>query len=70
MGKKKDKSAQKQLKRRTRRLEKLAKTMCSPKGCKPSCCEKFRKGEHKRCKKCPCFDLLKELRKPDYQQVA
>ena len=28
---------------------------------KTSCCKKFKKGENKRCKKCPCFDLLKEV---------
>ncbi|WP_188461266.1 hypothetical protein [Bizionia arctica] len=28
---------------------------------KSSCCEKFKKKESKRCKKCPCFDLLKKV---------
>ncbi|GAA3587545.1 hypothetical protein GCM10022396_00860 [Flavivirga amylovorans] len=28
---------------------------------KTSCCKKFKKGENKRCKKCPCFDLLKKV---------
>ncbi len=28
---------------------------------KSSCCKKFKKGENKRCKKCPCFDLLKKV---------
>lgn len=27
-----------------------------PKPLKTECCEKFKKG--KRCKRCPCFDLL------------
>ena len=27
-----------------------------PKGLKKECCEKYKKG--KRCKRCPCFDLL------------
>ena len=31
------------------------------KKCKSKCCEKFKKGEHKRCKRCPCFDLLKKV---------
>lgn len=28
---------------------------------KSSCCKKFKKGENKRCKKCPCFDLFKKV---------
>ncbi len=28
---------------------------------KSKCCDKYRKGEHKRCKKCPCFDLLQKV---------
>lgn len=28
------------------------------KGLKVECCEKYlKKGEHKRCKRCPCFDM-------------
>ena len=27
---------------------------------KSKCCKKFEKSENKRCKKCPCFDLLKQ----------
>ncbi|MBG6109221.1 hypothetical protein IWX84_000076 [Flavobacterium sp. CG_9.10] len=27
------------------------------KGLKKECCEKYKKGEDKRCKRCPCFDL-------------
>lgn len=30
------------------------------KGLKSKCCEKYKKRESKRCKKCPCFDLIKE----------
>ncbi|MEM0517602.1 MULTISPECIES: hypothetical protein [Aequorivita] len=33
------------------------------KGFKTECCEKYlKKGEHKRCKRCPCFDLTVEQR--------
>ncbi|MGC6432378.1 MAG: hypothetical protein ACON5F_15140 [Jejuia sp.] len=32
-----------------------------PKKVKSSCCKKYKKGENKRCKKCPCFDLLKKV---------
>ncbi len=28
---------------------------------KPECCKKYKKAEHKRCKKCPCFDLIKKV---------
>jgi hypothetical protein len=27
--------------------------------CKTKCCKKFKKGENKRCKRCPMFDLFK-----------
>ena len=29
--------------------------------CKTKCCKKFKKGENKRCKRCPMFDLLKKV---------
>jgi len=28
---------------------------------KPECCKKYKKSEKKRCKKCPCFDLMKKV---------
>ncbi|MEM9679603.1 MAG: hypothetical protein AAF901_04705 [Bacteroidota bacterium] len=28
---------------------------------KSKCCKKYKKAEAKRCKKCPCFDLLKKV---------
>ena len=28
---------------------------------KSKCCKKYKKAENKRCKKCPCFDLLKKV---------
>ena len=34
-----------------------------PKNCKSKCCKKFKKGEHKRCKRCPMYDLLKQAKK-------
>jgi hypothetical protein len=46
LGKKKDK----------KRKQKI-KNLKAPKSCKSKCCEKFKKCESKRCKKCPCFDL-------------
>jgi len=32
-----------------------------PKKTKTSCCKKYKKSEKKRCKKCPCFDLIKKV---------
>lgn len=28
---------------------------------KSKCCKKFKKSESKRCKKCPCYDLIKKV---------
>ncbi|WP_435412346.1 hypothetical protein [Psychroserpens mesophilus] len=28
---------------------------------KSECCKKYKKAERKRCKKCPCFDLIKKV---------
>ncbi len=28
---------------------------------KSKCCKKFKKAEYKRCKKCPCFDLIRKV---------
>ncbi len=28
---------------------------------KSKCCKKYKKSEFKRCKKCPCFDLIKKV---------
>ncbi len=62
MGKKKKKAAN-LLALRTERLQRLQVLGCQPDGCKSKCCKKYKKGEHKRCGKCPCGDLLKCLRK-------
>ncbi len=71
MGKKKAKSAEKQRKKRDKRLSKLSFTQCPPKGCKSKCCKKYRKCESKRCKRCPCYDLIKELQgQSELQKVA
>lgn len=52
MGKKKQKKAAK-------KLRKLGFDV--PEKVKTSCCKKFKKGENKRCKKCPCFDLVRKV---------
>jgi hypothetical protein len=28
---------------------------------KSKCCKNYKKSEFKRCKKCPCFDLIKKV---------
>jgi len=52
LGKKKNKKAIKE-------LGKLGVEL--PKKVKSSCCKKYKKSENKRCKKCPCFDLVKKV---------
>lgn len=31
------------------------------KGLKEVCCEDYKKSSDKRCKRCPCFDLLEQV---------
>jgi hypothetical protein len=52
LGKKKQKKALKKLEKGGVKLPSKAKS---------SCCEKYKKSEDKRCKKCPCFDLLQKV---------
>lgn len=54
MGAKKDK------KRQLKRIEKLLSSDTSV-SVKAKCCKKYKKGEGKRCKNCPCFDLFKRV---------
>ncbi|MBC2838504.1 hypothetical protein H7F20_04080 [Robiginitalea sp. SC105] len=72
MGKKKKKKKAAELRElRQDRLREICRSGCSPAGCKSKCCKKFKKGEHKRCSKCPCTDLLKLLKSDSgFQQVA
>ncbi|MDG1571223.1 hypothetical protein OZ410_02775 [Robiginitalea sp. M366] len=73
MGKKKktSKKAEKAEKLRQKRLVTLAVAACPPEGCKSKCCKKYKKCESKRCKKCPCFDLLQSLQPAGgFSQVA
>ena len=63
MGKKEKKGA-KNLKGEKKILklqQKALKTMAKATKLKSKCCAKYEKGEHKRCGKCPCFDLLKRV---------
>jgi len=52
LGKKKKKKAIKKLRKLGIKLHKKAKG---------SCCKKFKEDKNKRCKKCPCFDLVKKV---------
>ena len=56
MGKKKDKALKEE------RIHQLKSNGCCVIGkCKIKCCKKYKKSEAKRCKKCPCLDLLKKV---------
>jgi hypothetical protein len=61
---KKEKKAKKSLKKekKVRKLqEKALKALAKEGKVKSKCCAKYKKGEHKRCGKCPCFDLLQRV---------
>ncbi len=45
-------------KKKAKSKDKKIKSDKEKKGFKTECCEKYlKKGEAKRCKRCPCFDL-------------
>lgn len=46
-----------------KREKMLAKIHNIAEKCKSECCEKYKKKESKRCKRCPMFDLFKKLAK-------
>jgi len=54
---KEDKKKEKKKKKKKLKLL-LAETKISE-NCKTKCCAKYEKGENKRCKRCPMFDLIK-----------
>jgi hypothetical protein len=54
----KDKKKKKEKKKKSEDILFLFKS-CD--NCKSSCCEKYKKSENKRCKRCPMFDLLKTI---------
>lgn len=54
--KKKDKKKQKKALKKLLLLSEIKVA----ENCKSKCCEKYQKGEHKRCKRCPMFDLIKK----------
>lgn len=53
-------SSKKDEKRQLKRIKKLLNSTDSL-SAKAKCCKKYKKGEGKRCKNCPCFNLLKKV---------
>jgi len=53
------KKKKKENKKKVKQLKKIG--LNPPKKLKSKCCAKYQKSESKRCKKCPCFDLLKKV---------
>jgi hypothetical protein len=51
---------EKNKKKKDKEKVKLLKSIKIPKNCKTECCEKFKKSEDKRCKRCPMFDLIEK----------
>lgn len=56
--KKREKKEMKALKKRQKALLREHPAKGKPKS---NCCEKYKKGEHKRCGRCPCFDLAQKV---------
>ena len=59
MGKKKDKKENKELQAITLKPKNLKNLLTQ--NVKSKCCKKYKKGENKRCGRCPCYDLLKKV---------
>lgn len=57
---KKEKDEKKDSKKNHKKL--LLKSLKMAENCKSKCCEKYKKSEEKRCKRCPMFDLFKKLK--------
>lgn len=53
---KKEKEKDKKKKKKKDNLDKIKKV----EGIKSKCCDKYKKGEKKRCDNCPMFDLKKK----------
>jgi len=48
-------------KKQKKAIKKLQKAGIIANNVKDSCCKKYKKGENKRCSKCPCLDLFKKV---------
>ena len=56
MSKKEDAKVKKKKKKKN-----LLNKIKTAENCKSSCCEKYKKGEKKRCDRCPMYDLFKKV---------
>ncbi|MEO8252915.1 MAG: hypothetical protein ABI554_00915 [Flavobacterium sp.] len=54
---KKEKDKKKKDKKKKETLNAIKKV----ENCKSSCCDKYKKSESKRCKRCPMYDLIKKV---------
>jgi len=60
MSKEEKKKDKKKKKKKKQKQQLLLADIKIAENCKSKCCGKFEKGEHKRCKRCPMFDLIKK----------
>lgn len=47
--------------KKKKQIKNILANIKKPSSCKSNCCEKYKKGEKKRCGSCPMFDLLKKV---------
>lgn len=47
--------------KKKKKIQNILDKIKKPSNCKSNCCEKYKKGEKKRCGSCPMFDLLKKV---------
>ncbi|MDO6516464.1 hypothetical protein [Zobellia uliginosa] len=59
--KKSSKKKDKKIKKAVLLQQKVEKALASDVKLKSKCCKKYKKGENKRCGRCPCFDLMKKV---------
>ena len=55
-------SKKKKNKDKNKDKKKFLKNGSDKENLKSKCCEKYKKGEHNRCKNCPKFDLIKKAK--------
>lgn len=58
---KKEKEKDKDKKKKKNKKKELLATLKIAENCKSKCCDKYMKGEKKRCSRCPMFDLIKKV---------
>lgn len=58
---KKEKEKDKKKKKKDKKKNEALVVIKKVESCKSSCCEKFKKSENKRCKRCPMFDLIQKV---------